>query len=404
MRITAIETLRLAEHPRGLWVRIVTDEGLMGLGETWYVPGAVAAVIHDVAAPLLLGERALDLERHWRTLFHVTNYYGSAGAEMRAISALDIALWDLLGRATGRPLYDLLGGRCRRRVRIYNTRASPFYARSAAVPASFGGARGPIRTRANDDGRYLDYEAFHERPAELAESLLGMGITAMKIWPFDGLPAARDGQHLTPAELARGVEPVRRIRERVGEAMEIAIELHSKWNLPAAIQIARALEPYRILWLEDAMTPDPVDDLARLATETSVPICASERLFTRYAFRQLLERRATHIVMPDIIWTGGLTEGRKIAALADTHHLPIAPHDCTGPVNVFACAHLCASTPNVMIMETVRAFYLGFYADLVEPNIDVRDGHLYVPDGPGLGTALRPEVWERPDATVQVSR
>jgi galactonate dehydratase len=231
-----------------------------------------------------------------------------------------------------------------------------------------------------------------------------MGISAMKIWPFDCLPAAGDGLHLTPAELEQGLEPVRLIRERVGNAMEIAIELHSKWNLPAAIQIARALEPYQILWLEDAMTPDPVDDLARLAGETSVPICASERLFTRYAFRQILERQAAHIVMPDIIWTGGLTEGRKIAAMADTYHLPIAPHDCTGPVNVFACAHLCASMPNAMIMETVRAFYLGYYAELVEPNIDVRNGYLSFPDGPGLGTTLRPEVWERPDATVEVSR
>lgn len=405
MNITAIETLRLAELPRGLWVRVHTDEGLVGLGETWYVPGAVAAVVHDVAAPVLLGQRALDLERHWNTLFRVTNYYGHAGAEMRAISALDIALWDLLGQAAGRPVYDLLGGRCRERIRVYNTCASPFYSRNAAIPASFRrtSASGQ-EPAARDDRRYLDYEAFHERPEELAESLLEMGITAMKIWPFDCLAAAGDGQHLTPAELEQGVGPVRRIRERVGTAMEIAIELHCKWSLPAAIQIARALEPYQILWLEDALTPEPADDLARLVSETSVPICASERLFTRYAFRQLLERRAAHIVMPDVIWTGGLTEGRKIATMADTYHLPIAPHDCTGPVNVFACAHLCASMPNAMLMETVRAFYLGFYADLVEPNIDVRHGHLYFPDAPGLGVRLRPEVWQRPDATVQVSQ
>lgn len=185
--------------------------------------------------------------------------------------------------------------------------------------------------------------------------------------------------------------------------MEIAIELHSRWGLPAAIRIARAVEPHDGLWFEDSLTPDPVDDLARLVTETKVPICVSERLFTRYAFRQVLERKAAHIVMPDIIWTGGISEAKKIAAMAEAYHLPIAPHDCTGPVNVFACLHICASCPNTMLMESVRAFYRGYYADVVTPNLTVRDGHIEFPTAPGLGTALRPEVRQRSDASVQSS-
>jgi len=358
VQIVRIDTIRLPEHPRTLWVQVHTDTGLVGLGETYYVPGAVAAVIHDVAAPLLLGRSAYDLERHWTALFQATNYYGYAGAEMRAISALDIALWDILGQHCGEPIYNLLGGRVRDRIRIYNTCASY--------------------------GEQRDYEAFHERPGELAESLLAEGITAMKIWPFDvfanprppgevrhaagvagtgrNVLAHNDGQYISPEDLDTGLDAVRQIRKAVGNRMEIAVELHSLWNLPSAIKIARALEPYDILWFEDALTPDPVDDLARLVQETRVPICTSERLFTRYAFRQVLERKAAHIVMPDIIWTGGISEGRKIATMAEAYHLPIAPHDCTGPVNVFACLHLCASCPNAMIMETVRAFYRGFYA------------------------------------------
>ncbi|MGH2461383.1 MAG: mandelate racemase/muconate lactonizing enzyme family protein, partial [Chloroflexota bacterium] len=211
------------------------------------------------------------------------------------------------------------------------------------------------------------------------------------------------GQHITPEQLRRGLEPVRTIREAVGDRMEIAIELHSRWNLPSAIRIARALEQYDIFWFEDALTPDPVDDLARLVQETRVPICASERLFTRYAFRQVLERKAAHVIMPDIIWTGGISEGKKIAAMAEAYHLPIAPHDCTGPVNVFACLHLCASCPNAMIMESVRAFYRGYYGEIVEPNLDVREGYIAFPTTPGLGTRLRPEVLARRDAQVQTS-
>lgn len=396
MKITKIETIRVREHPRLVWVQIHTDTGLVGLGETFYVPRAVEAVIHDVAAPVLLGEDPVDIERHWHALFHITNYWGYAGAEMRAISALDIALWDIVGQSTGQPIYNLLGGRVRDRIKTYNTCASY--------------------------GAIDDYTAFHEHAGELAQSLLAEGITAMKIWPFDQFAAAATptrvdtrgslhvpldyytvGQHITPEQIERGLESVKQIRQAVGNRMEIAIELHARWNLPSAIRIARALEPYDVLWFEEALTPDPVDDLARLVQETRVPICVSERLFTRYAFRQVLERKAAHIVMPDIIWTGGISEGKKIATMAEAYHLPIAPHDCTGPVNVFACLHLCASCPNTLLMESVRAFYRGYYDEIVTPNLDVRDGYLHFPTTPGLGTRLRPEVFTRSDVTIETS-
>lgn len=240
MKITKIETIRVREHPRLVWVQIHTDTGLVGLGETFYVPRAVEAVIHDVAAPLLLGEDPVDIERHWHALFHITNYWGYAGAEMRAISALDIALWDLVGQSTGQPIYNLLGGRVRDRIKTYNTCASY--------------------------GAIDDYTAFHEHAGELAQSLLAEGITAMKIWPFDQFAAGATptkvdtrgslhvpldyytvGQHITPEQLERGLESVKQIRRAVGNRMEIAIELHARWNLPSASRIARALEPYDIL-------------------------------------------------------------------------------------------------------------------------------------------------------------
>ena len=137
--------------------------------------------------------------------------------------------------------------------------------------------------------------------------------------------------------------------------------------------------------------------------ETRVPQCASERRFTRYAFREILESRAAHIIMPDLIWTGGLTEAIKIASLADTYHLPIAPHDCTGPVNLFASLHLCASVPNAMVMETVRGFCRGYYLDLIDQPAPVREGRALLDFGAGLGTALRPEVLKRSDLQLRAS-
>jgi len=393
MLITTIDTLRLPEHPHTVWVRVHTSEGLVGLGETYYIPGAVEAVIHDFAAPLLLGQSAFDRERHWQNLFAYANFFGYAGAEMRAISALDIALWDLLGQYTGQPIYNLLGGRCRESIPIYNTCVNT-----------------PL---------YADLDGFLQRPGELAEALLAEGITQMKVWPWDRFappievegmtgPAGWSavgppGHYLTPADLKQGLWTIQEIRRTVGDRMDIAIEGHSRWDLNVALHIARALEPYDVIWMEDIIQPDSVDDLARLVGETRVPQCVSERLFTRYAFREVLERRAAHIVMPDLIWTGGITETVKIATLADTYHLAIAPHDCTGPVNVFACLHVCAATPNAMIMETVRGFYRGYYLDLMTRPVPIREGRAFFDFGPGLGVALRPEVLARPDLMTRTS-
>jgi galactonate dehydratase len=393
MKITSIETLRLPEHPHTIWVLVHTDQGLTGLGETYYIPGAVEAVIHDFAAPLLLGQSAFDRERHWQNLFAYANFFGYAGAEMRAISALDIALWDVLGQYASQPIYNLLGGQYRDAIRVYNTCVNT-----------------PL---------YADMDGFLQRPGELAESLLAEGITQMKIWPWDQFgpqikvagftgPAGWSavgptGHDLSPADLKRGLWSVQEIRKAVGDRMDIAIEGHSRWDLNIALRIARALEPYDVIWMEDIIQPDSVDDLARLVRESRVPQCVSERLFTKYAFREVLERHATHIVMPDIIWTGGITEGAKIATLADSYHLAVAPHDCTGPVNVFACLHLCAAVPNAMVMETVRGFVKGYYHDLIDKPVPVRDGHAHLDAEPGLGVRLRPEVLARPDRQMRVS-
>ncbi|MFI5357140.1 MAG: mandelate racemase/muconate lactonizing enzyme family protein [Opitutales bacterium] len=394
MKLTRLETIRSTGHPNLLWVRLHTDDGLVGLGETYYLPGAVESVIHDFAAPLLLGQSAFDRERLWQAMFSYANFFGFAGAEMRALSALDLALWDLLGQHTGQPVLNLIGGQTRDSIRIYNTCVNT-----------------PL---------YADQTGFLETPGELAKSLLAEGITAMKVWPWDRFapqiqvaavtgPAGWSavgpvGHDLLPAQLAQGLWTVQEIRRAVGDQMQIALEGHSRWDVNCALRIARAVEPYDVLWMEDFIQPESASDLARLVRESRVPQTVSERLFTRHAYRRILDADAAHVIMPDLIWTGGISEALKVATLADTHHLSIAPHDCTGPVNLFACLHLCAAVPNAMIMEVVRGFCAGFYREIATPDVPLREGRALLDRfGPGLGVKLREEFLARPSTTRRIS-
>ena len=376
MQITAIETIRLARgitvHAgpiRWLWVRIHTDTGLTGLGETYPHPEAEAAIIHQALAPVLLGRDPLSIDRLWADMFQAISYSGWAGAEMRAISAVDIALWDLAGKVTGAPVYQLLGGASRESIRTYNT--------------------------------CYDHIDFLKEPVKLARDLARSGIHAMKIWPFDPVARETRGQFITAAQMRQGIEPLRLIREELGDSMDVAMEFHGYWSLPCAIEIAYALEPHSPMWLEEMLPQDNLAAYAELARATRLPLCLSERLMTRWGFREILENRAARIIMPDISWCGGISEAKKIAAMAETYYLPVAPHNCGGPVLHAASAHLAANLSNLHILETVRRHYLEEYRGIVTNTLTVVDGTLPLPSGPGLGVELDPAVLARPDATVE---
>jgi galactonate dehydratase len=385
--------------PNNLWVRVHTAGGLVGLGETYYVPRAIAAVVHDVLAPLLIGRDARDVENHWANMAAIVSFCGATGAEMRAISAIDIALWDLAGQHAGEPIYNVLGGRNRDRIAVYNTCVGY--------------------------GRYDDLNAWLDgRAGELAQDLLDQGITAMKIWPFDqfaptlsgpaqsrvptiiwGAQTAAGilGHGIESSDLKAGLAIVEDIRRAVGDRMSVAIEGHARWDLPTATRISRALEPLDILWLEEIMPPDNVESYVRLKAATRVPICQSERVFTRFGLRSWIEQGATDIVMPDLSWGGGLTEGRKIASLADTHFLPVTCHDTIGPVALWAAMHLMLHIPNALIMEIVRGYIDGWYDEVVIDHIPLSGGYLSLPDRPGLGTKLRDDIVERPGAQIEIT-
>ncbi|MBA3471667.1 MAG: mandelate racemase/muconate lactonizing enzyme family protein [Rubrobacter sp.] len=398
MKVTEVETLRLDEFPNLLFVRVRTDEGLTGLGETFFGARATEAYIHETAAPYLLGEEALHIDRHAKELYGYLGY-GSSGAETRGNSAVDIALWDLFGKATGQPVYQLLGGPCRGSIRTYNTCAGYRYVRETPRQevSNWGLWDEP-------EGPYEDLDAFLNRADELAESLLSQGITGMKIWPFDPYAEASNGHYISEADLRTALEPFEKIRSAVGREMDVMVEFHSLWDLPTAKRIAQALEEFEPFWFEDPIQADDLDALAKFAASTHVPVTAAETLASRFAFRELMEKGAAEIVMLDLSWCGGLGEAKKIATMAEAYHLPVAPHDCTGPVVLIASTHLSINQPNALTQETVRAYYTGWYKELVTELPEVANGHVSPPEGPGLGTELLPDLHQRPDAHLVTSK
>ncbi|HEY3441472.1 MAG TPA: mandelate racemase/muconate lactonizing enzyme family protein [Paludibaculum sp.] len=379
MKITAVETIRLKRGltvhagPIGwLWVRLHTDGGFIGLGETYPHPASEQAVILDRLAPKLIGRDPLAIEKIWADLFLEVSYSGWAGAEMRAMSAIDLALWDISGQACGRPIYQLLGGPCRDRIRIYNT--------------------------------CYDHLDFLTQPVELARSLLEMGVRAMKIWPFDPIAKETGGNYITAAQMRQGLSGLEAIRREFGDTIDVAMEFHGYWSLPCAMEIARALEPLAPMWLEEMLPQDNMAAYKELANSTRLPLCLSERLMTHWQYRELLELRAARIVMPDLAWCGGFTTARKIAAMAEAHYLPVAPHNCGGPVLHWASAHLAAAIPNLRILETVRRHYLDEYDGLLDASLAPVDGWLPLPQGAGLGARLSEERIRRDDVEIVTVR
>jgi galactonate dehydratase len=397
MKITAIETLRTQEFSNVLWVRVHTDAGLVGLGETFYGAAAVEAHIHDTLAARVLGQDPLRIEALNREMLNLPLAQASTGAECRAASAIDLALWDIFGKACGQPVHQMLGGLCHDKLRVYNTCAGYKYVRSQNIK--------PVGTWNLDQvtGPYEDLDAFMNRADALAESLLDSGVTAMKIWPFDPAAIENDGRYISSAQLKRALQPFEKIRKAVGDKMDIMVEFHCLWNLPTAKLIARELEAYNPLWYEDPIRMNSSQALAEYADATHVWVCASETLGSRMAYQDFIARGAIDVVMTDLVWTGGLTEGRKIAAMADAHHLPYAPHDCTGPVAFAAAVHSSFSQPNTLIQESVRAFYTGWYTELVTAVPRIENGYVYPMEGPGLGVELQRSVFERSDLVRRVT-
>lgn len=403
MKITAVETVQVGEFSNLVWLRVETDAGLVGLGETFRNAQAVVAYIHETVAPYLLGKNPARVELHAHRLGHEVgnHYFGypSRSVELRGNSAADIALWDLKAQALSVPLHELLGGACQERLRIYNTCASASYNKQARAGVN-------SLLIAPDDAaqpvdRLDDLNAQHSDPGALARSLLDEGINAMKVWPFDAYAGQANGHHIAPHELAAGVAKLEAIRAAVGTNMDIMLELHAMWHLPAALQIASAVADLGLYWLEDPVNMANFDDLARYRDTVGTRVVGSENLGSKRWCREALERGAIDVVTSDLAWVGGVTEGRKIAALGEAYDRSVAFHDCTGPVGLCANLHLMLACPNALVLETVRAYTRGFYAEVLTELPRIEQGYAYPLTGPGLGTQLRPDLLVRDDVVIQ---
>jgi len=356
MKITRIETLPIPMGYRDfIACRVFTDEGLTGIGEPYPVGpnDAVAAVIADFAT-WLVGRDPRDITGIWQHLYAHTRFPGGSVVNA-AISGIEHALWDISGKAAGVPVYRLLGGKCRDRIRVYQ---------------GIGGAT----------------------PEACAEDALRAiarhGYTAIKMSP---LPPASEGLPWN-AVIRGAVARMAAVRDAVGPDVEIGLDPHARIFEPVrAHQLAEALAPLNPFFLEEPLRPENIDALAEFRAHSPVPVATGEMLYTAFGFRELLEKRGADIIQPDVCICGGLLEMKKIAALAEAHYVTVAPHNPTGPIATAVNAHFAMTTHNFLILEYVPDDD-GPRANVLTRPVEIRDGYLHLTDAPGLGIELNEDA------------
>lgn len=395
--IRSLRTYRLPERPSLIWLELETSDGLVGLGETFRGAASVETCLHEELAPWLLGRDARHIEGISRHLLTPYVGYNGSGVEVRSASAVDIALWDLAGQRANVPVHEALGGASRPAVPVYNT--------CAGYSFNSTGKRRDIGATDEPQGPYDDQVGFMRDAGALARSLLDEGYKAMKIWPFDIYAPASSGQLISLPDLEKGLEPFRKIREAVGNRIEVMCELHSLFGNHSALRICQALEEFNVFWVEDPLCKmDDAASLADLRRRTRVPLCGSETFGGLRPFRDLLAADALDVVMLDLAWCGGFTEGRKIAALAQAYNRPLAPHDCTGPVTLMAGLQMALHAPTAIYQEVVRATLATWYRDIVTDLPVIQEGMAQPTRSPGLGTRLQDSFKQRADLIVRESR
>jgi galactonate dehydratase len=398
-KIVKIETLVPHDIMPGLlMLRLHTDGAtenaspLIGHGETYYIPTAAAAVIHDFMAPRLLGADAGAIESHWRFLYERLIAFAGTGAELRALSAVDVALWDIAGQRTQQPLWRLLGGPVRDSIPVYNSCGGPFYGRSnRKIPSASGW---PGHGDPGQPGPLEDNWASMNQPAELAKELIALGYRGMKLWSFDAVYRRRGGQYLSPKDIDEGLAPFRAIRERVGDQIELMLDGHGFFSLAAARRIEEAMREVKPLWLEDILRPDSIQAMAAFRQHSQTPIAVSEMLVLADQYRQVLEAQAADFIMIDPTWVGGISATKRIAELAQLYNVPTLMHDCTGPLTLLSGMNICAANSGVAMQETVRAHLATLYPLLIDQTIEVQAGTITLPERPGLGARWLPELFD----------
>lgn len=367
MRIVNVTTAVVAYHGQATLVRIDTDEGITGYGEANPDAGAGGVVgLINSFKELLIGEDPRNVERCWEKLRRRVFAGPQAGVYVIALSGVELALWDIAGKAAGQPVHRMLGGKFRDRIRLY---------------ADCGDGDDPAGSVSGCVDR--------------AQRMVEEGFTAIK-FDIDDLqhPAKHDRYNHTinAAELRTMVERVAAVREAIGPDIDLAIDLHARYDVPSACRIAWELEPFNLMWLEEPVPAENVDALVRVRAQTRTPICAGENLYLRWGFRELLEKGAVDVIEPDVPKCGGLAEAKKIANLAEMHYVPFAPHLVSTPLGTMATAHQCGAIPNFYVQEwhalEEREVWDSYVHAPDGSGSIVKDGYITLPDAPGIGVEL----------------
>ncbi len=375
MKITAVKTAASTGHCMHLWVKVETDEGITGVGECVHGGYAAIALIHELREKLI-GRDPFAVDAIFEELRRGLVFEGGfAGALITALTGIEIALWDLKGKALGAPVYELLGGKFRDQVRVYaDCQIEP------------------------------DMDEAEVR--RVVEQVAERGFTALKIDLDIGAYTGKrvgssdpifDRFNYTAGE--REHELMLRLVEMVttaaGKDIAVAADLHTRLDVPSAIRLTRDLEPFHLLWLEEPVPPENVAAMREVKRASSTPICAGENLYLRHGFRDLIVSQAVDIIMPDIPKCGGLSECRKIANLAEIYYMPFAPHNVSSPLGTMASAHVCASVPNFLVLE-FHWLHRDYWTTIAGDGVDIiKDGYIALSDRPGIGVELNEEVARR---------
>ncbi len=363
MKITDVTTAASHGHGMHLWVKVETDAGITGLGECVHGENQAIAILHDLRRQLI-GRDPFAIDAIFEALRRAQVFNGGfAGALITALTGLDLALWDLKGKALGVPVYELLGGKFRDRIRVYaDCQVDP---------------RTPL-----------------DEVDAIVDGVLERGFSALKIDVDGGEAPHKDAFNHTASrfEHDRMLALIERTCRAAGPDVAVAVDVHTRLDVASAIRLAKDCEEFSLMWLEEPVPPENVAAMREVKAASTTPICAGENLYLRHGFRELIETQAVDIIMPDIPKCGGLSECRKIANQAELYYMPFAPHNVASPIGTMASAHVCASVPNFLIIE-FHWMHRDYWTTIISDKRDIiQDGYIAMSDRPGIGVDLDEEV------------
>lgn len=363
LKITDVRTAQVRVHGLQTHIRVYTDQGIFGQGESTDAAVGTVSLVNQFRR-FLVGQDPLNVDALWERIRVSGIFAGAQGGQYTtALTGIEIALWDLAGKATGLPVYQLLGGKFRDKIRIY-------------CDSDMDDPLGP------ESDKKLPW-------------IKDQGFTAMKIDLDDAADPHRfDRVNWTAnnAEVDRMVSWVKHVRESIPKEMELACDMHGRYDADTAKRVAKELEPFRLLWLEEPVPAENIDAMADVRHSTSTPIACGENLYMRWGYRELLEKKAVDIIQPDIQKTGGLSEGKKVANLAQVYYVPVAPHCVVSPIGMMSTAHMCATIPNFLCCEWHWINFPDLWKNWVQEGEIIQKGYVTVTDKPGLGVEMNEDV------------